>query len=71
MYLKWYTDQTQLQMAKEVDISQRTIIKIVDNIREQCVKFYRNHPIQLGGDGCVIEADESLFRQIPQRLTAC
>ena len=49
-------------MAKEVDISQKTIIKIVDNLRELCVKFYRNHPIQLGGDSCVVEADESLFR---------
>ena len=59
---KWYTDQTQVQMAKEVDMSQRTIVKIVDNLRELCVKFYRDQPIQLGGDGCVVEADESLFR---------
>ena len=48
-------------MAKEVDMSQRTIIKIVDNLRELCVKFYRNHPIQLGEDGCVVEADTAIF----------
>ena len=49
-------------MAKEVDMSRRTIIKIVDNLRELCVKFYRDHLIQLGGDDRVVEAYESLFR---------
>ena len=48
-------------MAKEVDMGQITIIKIVDNLRELCVKV-RDYPIQLGGDGCGVEADESLFR---------
>ena len=33
-----------------------------DNLRELCVKFYRDHPIQLSGDGCDVKADESLFR---------
>ena len=49
-------------MAKEVDMSQRTIIKIIDNLRELCVKFYRDHPIQLGVDDRVVEAGERIFR---------
>ena len=27
----------------------------LDNLRKMCVKFYRDHPIQLGGDGRVVK----------------
>ena len=31
-------------------------------LSQWCVKFNRDHPIQLGGDGHVVEAGASLFR---------
>ena len=47
---------------------QRTIIEILDNLRELCVKFYRDHPIELGRDGRVVEADERIF---PHKVYTC
>ena len=54
-----------------MDMSQRTIVNIVDNPRELCVKFYRDHAIQLGGDGRVVEALMRVLKSASMQLNFC
>ncbi|KAG0441844.1 hypothetical protein DMUE_0753 [Dictyocoela muelleri] len=59
---KWFNDHTQVQMSSETSIKKTTIINIIAHIRNQCIKYHTKFPIKLGGDGMIIQIDESLFR---------
>ena len=62
-------------MSKEVDMSQKlSSISRLNYLRDlnTCVKFYRDHPVPIGGDGRVVESDKKLFllqAEVPPGLT--
>ncbi|ORD96001.1 hypothetical protein HERIO_2023 [Hepatospora eriocheir] len=59
---KWFNNHTHEQIGTEVNIKNKSIIKIIDLLRNQCFKYKTKNPIRLGGDGMIVQIDESLFR---------
>ena len=47
--------------AKETEISKRVAIDCYNFCRDVCGKYMLAHPMVLGGDGKVVEIDESKF----------
>ena len=59
---KWLNNHTQVQIRSEVNVGKDSIIKIIYLLRRQCFKYYVKNPLVLGGDGIIVQIDESLFR---------
>ncbi|ORD95726.1 hypothetical protein HERIO_2260 [Hepatospora eriocheir] len=59
---KWFNNQTQVQIGSEVNVGRKIIMKIIDLLRSQCLKYAIENLLRLGGDSMVVQIDESLFR---------
>ena len=65
LYL-WARDYPVTDVAEEAEISRSTAIDVFQWLREVCTTKLLQNPIQLGGPGCVVQIDESLFRHKPK-----
>ena len=50
----------------ETGVNKKVLIDFYDDLRILCQKYFEEHPIRLGGDGIIVQADESMFRYKPK-----
>ena len=62
----WARDYPVTDAAEEAEISRSTAIDVFQWLREVCTTKLLQSPIQLGGPGCIVQIDESLFRHKPK-----
>ena len=59
---KWFSCHIQVQIGSEVRLNRKAITKIIDRLRQLRANFVAQNHVRLGGDGIVVQIDESLFR---------
>ncbi|ORD93149.1 hypothetical protein ECANGB1_978 [Enterospora canceri] len=59
---KCFNNHTQVQIMTEVNLNKKVVMKIIDRLRTFCCLNVAENPVKLGGDGIVVQIDESLFR---------
>lgn len=60
---KWYNNHTQVQMSAELDICQKTLVKIVSFLRDKCMAYFVSNPVKLGGYNLIVEIDEKKYHR--------
>ena len=50
----------------DLSLSKNTVISFFQRIRSLCTKFLVDNPINVGGDGVIVQIDESCFSQQPK-----
>lgn len=58
----WSARTSQKQAVALSSVSSRTMVDVYNFFREVCGKWRELHPIQLGGNGVVVQIDESHFQ---------
>ena len=71
----WVDDSPVIKAAKHAQVSEHTAIDVFGWLREVCSKrLISDGPPQLGGNGVVVQVDESCFShksKVKQRLKSC
>lgn len=67
----WSIDSSQKQIVETVGVSQKSIIDCCSFLRDVCSWKLLRNPVILGGPGCTVQIDESLFKHKPKVLSAC
>ena len=62
----WSADASQKQIIETTGISQKTIIDCCSFLRDICSWKLLRDPTILGGPGCTVQIDESLFKHKPK-----
>ena len=60
----WAIQQDILTICKMVEVSSKTIVMYFQIIRELCIKALDKANRKIGGDGTIIEIDESLMAKV-------
>ena len=63
---RWICDFKQTQILDQVAISKKSLVKLISKLRNQCSEFLHRTPVKLGGDGVIVQIDESLMRHKPK-----
>ena len=64
----WSIDASQKQIVETVGVSQKSIIDCCSFLRDICSWKLLQNPFILGGPGCTVQIDESLFKHKPKVL---
>ena len=64
----WAKNSPVTSAAEDLEVSRPTAIDAFQWLREVCTTTLLQSPIQLGGPGCVVQINESLFRHKPKVL---
>ena len=51
---------------RQLDISQRGASDMFQKFRKICTEYFIDNPVQLGGQGIIVEVDESCFSHKPK-----
>ena len=68
LIIYWWAKQYPVTNCRdEADVDQRTAVDTYQWLREVCsTRLLRDPPIVLGGQGVIVQVDESLFRHKPK-----
>ena len=71
IFYMWSIDASQKQIIETVGVSQKSIIDCCSFLWDICSWKLLKDPIILGGPGCTVQIDESLFKHKPKVLLIC
>lgn len=67
LLMYWWARQYPVtDAAEEAKVEPNTASQAYQYLREVCTTKLLNTPIKLGGDGSIVQVDESLFRHKPK-----
>lgn len=64
--MRWAKEESIIVTCNELNINRKTIINYHKKIRTEITSFFLENPIRLGGQGRIVQIDESLFNHKPK-----